>query len=134
MATRTAWQTCAIGIVLTIAACGPAQHTDGAAPRTPAAGPAAINRFIVSFHVDPVAPGSPAFLTDLSTTSGVTLRYVRRLGPSVHLFATSEQVDSKTREEIIARLSKRKDIRYIEYDWPMHHMKSGRQQGSPQLQ
>jgi len=113
-------------VALTVAACTPNQSEIGSGVHKTANGVGTVTRLIIAFKADPGSPDSKMFLAALSETAGVPLVYVRPLEPPVHLFATSVRLDAKEREVVMARLSKRQNIRYIEYDRPMHHMELDR--------
>ena len=66
---------------------------------------------------------SPAFLGKLSEDAGTALIYLRPISVGGHVFTCRDVYNSDELTEVIQRLSKRRDVVYVEQDRILQHQK-----------
>lgn len=79
-------------------------------------------RVIVKFDKSVTQPSSEAYLKGLSEDAGVALAYVRAMaGDNVHVLVLEGVSDMKQLQEVISRLSARRDVIHVEQDRRLRH-------------
>ena len=82
-------------------------------------------RIIVKFVQGVTQPSSEKFVRGLSEDAGVKLAYGRAMGgDNVHVFLLEGVSSMKQLQEVISRLSTRRDVIYVEQDRRLRHQRS----------
>ena len=79
-------------------------------------------RLIIKF-TEGAYESSPAFLGKLSEDAGTALTYLRPMSVGGHVFECRNVYSSDELAEVIQRLTKRKDVVYVEQDRILQHQK-----------
>ncbi len=112
------------GCVLVCLGCAPADTQTLTTESTPEASTIAPMRarLIIKF-TEGAYESSPAFLGKLSKDAGTALVYVRPVSVGGHVFECRDVYSSEELAEVIQRLTKRKDVVYVEQDRILQHQK-----------
>jgi hypothetical protein len=73
-------------------------------------------RLIIKFKDSVRGPSTAAFVSKLSEDAGTALMYVRPMSVGGHVFDCPDVYSSDELAEVIGRLTKRKDVIYVEQD------------------
>jgi hypothetical protein len=80
-------------------------------------------RLIIKFKDSVRGPSTAAFVSKLSEDAGTALVYVRPVSVGGHVFECRDIYDSDELAEVIQRLTKRRDVVYVEQDRKLQHQK-----------
>jgi hypothetical protein len=79
-------------------------------------------RLIIKF-TEGAYESSPAFLGKLSKDAGTALVYVRPVSVGGHVFECREIYSPEELNKVVERLTRRKDVLYVEEDRMLRHQK-----------
>lgn len=79
---------------------------------------------IIQFKGDVADPSRPDFLADLSRTVAVRVAYVRPMSGSAHVLRLEVGEDAGPIEDLLAKLSQRPDVLFVEQDTVMRHQQT----------
>ena len=102
--------------------CAPADTQILAADSTPEVSTSIPPRLIIKF-TEGAYESSAAFMGKLSKDAGTTLIYVRPVSVGGHVFECREIYSPEEMRKVIERLTRRKDVIYVEEDRILRHQK-----------
>ncbi len=119
------WKSPAVACVVLCLGCAPAETQNLAAESTPESSTSMpMNaRLIIKFKDSVRGPSTAAFVSKLSEDAGTTLIYLRPMSVGGHVFECRDVYRSDELAEVIQRLTKRKDVVYVEQDRVLQHQK-----------
>ena len=119
------WKSPAVACVVLFLGCAPAETQNLAAESTPES-PTSVPmnaRLIIKFKDSVRGPSTAAFVSKLSEDAGTALTYLRPMSVGGHVFEIRDVYSSDKLAEVIQRLTKRKDVVYVEQDRILQHQK-----------
>ena len=119
------WKSPAVACVVLCLGCAPAETQNLAgepAPESATSIPVSV-RLIIKFKDGVRGPSSAAFVSKLSEDAGTALNYLRPISVGGHVFECRDVYSMDALAEVIQRLTKRKDVVYVEPDRILRHQK-----------
>lgn len=118
------WKLPAVACVVLSLGCAPAETENLAAEPTPEnATSMPMNARLIIKFTEGAYESSPAFLGKLSEDAGTALTYLRPMSVGGHVFECRDVYSSDELVDVIQRLTKRKDVVYVEEDRILQHQK-----------
>lgn len=118
------WRSPAVACVVLCLGCAPADTQTLTAESTPEVSTIAPMRarLIIKF-TEGAYESSPAFLGKLSKDAGTALTYVRPVSVGGHVFECRKIYSPEELKKVVERLTRRKDVIYVEEDRMLRHQK-----------
>ncbi len=117
------WKSPAAACVVLCLGCAPAETQNLAAEPTPESSTSMpMNaRLIIKFKDSVREPSTAAFVSKLSEDAGTTLTYLRPMSVGGHVFECRGIYSPEELKKVVERLTRRKDVIYVEEDRMMRH-------------
>ena len=119
------WKSPAVACVILCLGCTRAEPQNLAAESTPeSATSMPMNaRLIIKFKDGVRGPSTAAFVSKLSEDAGTVLIYLRPMSAGGHVFECREIYRPEDLKKVVERLTRRKDVIYVEEDRVVRHQK-----------
>lgn len=119
------WKSPAVACVVLCLGCAPAETQIVAGEPTPESTTSIrMNaRVIIKFKDSVGEPSGAAFVSGLSDDAGTALTYLRPVSVGGHVFECRDVYNSDELAKVIQRLTKRKDVVYVEQDRMLQRQK-----------
>ncbi len=117
------WKSPAVACVVLCLGCAPAETqtlTTELLPEASAIAPMNA-RLIIKFRDSVRGPSTVAFVSKLSEDAGTALIYLRPTSVGGYVFACRDVYNSDELTKVIQRLTKRRNVVYVEQDRMMRH-------------